>query len=665
MEFETQKVVKGIDIQGDKIVGAYVVNKVTGNKIIQSGYECGVSYFVKSGILRKKAFFDSTQMSVVAADESGVELSIAHGGMDWKIRIEYIADGKSGALRKTLELKVSNPQVKIDFIDLDSFAVSASNFKWSIPKVKKRVFIPAYITTMGQPYYVGDMFFGGEFPVADNRIENDVAYSRYYIGRSFDEIAKDGKYISIPFVIGSGKQDDFHSMRADFFNYVETIAAQPAKFRLQFNSWYDNMLDIDSNKIEKSFKAIADGFEQAGLRPLDCYVVDDGWIDYKSAKFWSFDAKKFPEEFYRESELTKQLGSTFGVWFGPRGGYTAQTYRYARLLESIGYPKCNQSFDICTCNPKYIKDLCARMAEFCEKYNVSYFKIDGFAITPCKSKNHGHPKGVGDGLYFYTFLWEEWTKGFESIRKTRPDVFLNVTSYAHCSPWFLKWCDAIWLNNCSDMGYAGKGDNLSQCLNYRDGKYRDFFEVRQLQFPVSNLYNHEPCYAQRNCNPPMTNNLQNPGAAHPTVVYDIEQFKTYLYMCMMRGTGFVELYFSPQMFDRERYEAAAQVLQWAEDNFDTIRHSVFFGDAPEDGGVYGYYAFDKGRGILAIRNSSDKTAAYEFDHKALSFDGGSYEIAKFYPDSGDATKVAGGDKFSITLQPFEMRLYNIKSVADK
>ncbi|MDE5911767.1 MAG: hypothetical protein K2H24_05480, partial [Clostridia bacterium] len=183
------------------------------------------------------------------------------------------------------------------------------------------------------------------------------------------------------------------------------------------------------------------------------------------------------------------------------------------------------------------------------------------------------------------------------------------------------------------------------------------------QFPVSNLYNNEPCYEERKCNPPMTSNLQNQGPAHPTVVYDIDQFKTYLYMCMMRGTGFVELYFSPHMFDAKRYEAATEVLQWAESNFDTIRHSVFFGDAPEDGGVYGYYAFDEGKGILAIRNSSDRAMKYAFDHKALSFDDSRYEISGFYPISGETVTVESGDKFEILLQPFEMRLYNIKSVS--
>lgn len=662
MEFKSKNVIKGIEIDGERIAGVYLINRISGKKIIQRGALCGVSYYIKESIFKKKAYFDSTQMLVRGCDEKGISLYISHGGMDWNVEINYVADEKSGALRKSVELKVSNPSAVIDYIELDSFDVSGAGFKWSIPKVTKRVMIPAYITTMGQPFYVEDMFFGGEFPTADNYIDEGMTHSKYHIGRKFEDIAKDGVYKSVNFVMGSGRQASFRSMRADFFEYIYTIAAQPAKFRVQFNSWYDNMLNIDSNKIEKAFKAIGEGFAEVGYRPLDCYVIDDGWIDYKSAKFWEFDKQKFPQEFYREGRLTKSLGATFGVWFGPRGGYTPQTVKYARLLESIGYPMCKQSLDICACSPKYIRDLCAKMAEFCDKYNIGYYKIDGFAITPCKAKDHGHPKGKGDGLYFYTFLWEEWTKGFEQIRKVRPDVFLNVTSYAHCSPWFLKWCDAVWLNNCSDMGYEGSGDNLSQCLNYRDGKYRDFFEVRQLQFPTANLYNHEPCYAERNCNPPMTNNLQNPGPAHPTVVYDIKQFKTYMYMCMMRGTGFVELYFSPHMFDRQRYAAAAEVLQWAEENFDTISHSVFFGDSPEKGGVYGYYAFDNGKGILAIRNSSDKTADYAFDHKALSFDESAYEISRFFPAKGDTESVASSDVYSIELKPYEVKLFNIKSI---
>ncbi|MDE6551057.1 MAG: alpha-galactosidase [Clostridia bacterium] len=663
MEYVSSGIIKGIVAEGGKIKSSYLINRLTGNKIERSGAEFGLSYFKGRRAAGRKAFFDSSDMQVDSIDDAGIELSIAHGGAAWRVRIDYVADDVSGVLRKYIKVKCSNPDIVIDYMQLDSLSVDGIDFVWSIPKVLKRVLIPAYITTMGQPYYVGDIFLGGEFPMADNRVESDIAYSRYYIGRPFSQAAGGEEYCCVPFVMGAGREGDFHSMRDSFFRYIDTISAQPVKFRIQFNSWYDNMLDINKDNIAQSFKSIASGFADAGLRPLDCYVVDDGWTDYKKAEFWAFDRDKFSNGFEETGRLTKELGSTFGVWFGPRGGYTSQTVKYAALLNKIGYYNCRQSRDICTGNPEYIKALCERMARFCIDYNVSYFKIDGFAYTPCKSSKHGHPKGKGDGLYFYTFLWEEWTKGFKRIREVCPNVFLNVTSYAHCSPWFLKWCDAVWLNNCSDMGYAGKGDNLSQCLNYRDGRYRDFFEVRQLQFPVSNLYNHEPCYAYRNCNPPMTSSTQMPGAAHPTVEYTIDEFKTYMYMCMMRGTGFVELYFTPHMFDSERYKAASEVLKWTEDNFDIIKHSVFFGDAPESGGVYGYYAFNDGRGILAVRNSGDSDAVCAFDHKALSFNSGAYEISRFYPQSEeDKVIVDNGKILDIPLKPFEVKLYNISLI---
>lgn len=658
MEVATNSIVKTLYVSDGKIRGARITNLLSGDSLDVRGYEFAVCY-EKRGFPRKKSYFDSSEMTVVETYPDGVSLAISRDGTYWTAKITFVPDGTTGVIRKFTELKVSDDSVFIDYIDLDCFDASGVSFKWTVPLAKKRVYTPAYVTTMGQPYYVDSFFFGGEFPVADNRIYNNLAYSRYFIGRTFGEIAENGIYRAAPFVIGSGRQANFYAMRADFLSYIAKISAQPVKFRVQYNSWYDNMLDIDSGKIEKSFRKIAEGFRNAGFRPLDCYVVDDGWINYRVPEFWAFDRKKFPEEFEKERKLTEELGSTFGVWFGPRGGYTSETPKYAKRLASIGYPMCKQSRDICAGNPNYIRDLCAEMADFTRKFNVSYFKIDGFAVTPCKSRKHGHPEGRGDGLYFYTFLWEKWTEGFAEIRKARPDVFLNVTSYAHCSPWFLKWCDAVWLNNCADMGYVGKGNDLAQCLNYRDGKYRDFYEQRQLQFPPSNVYNHEPCYAVRNCNPPFRGDNHTPSKAHPTVTYDINEFKTYLYACMMRGTGFVELYFSPEMFDAERYAAAAEVLSWAERNFDVLKNSRFFGDAPETGGIYGYYAFSDGRGYLSVRNSSDAEKKFSFDRKKFDFDGAAYEIAPFFPTNGEPAKVSDNGVFEINLKPFEIKLFEI------
>lgn len=48
------------------------------------------------------------------------------------------------------------------------------------------------------------------------------------------------------------------------------------------------MKDITADNIEKSFYEIEKGLSSNGVAPLDAYVVDDGWVDYKSG-FWSFN----------------------------------------------------------------------------------------------------------------------------------------------------------------------------------------------------------------------------------------------------------------------------------------------------------------------------------------------------------------------------------------
>lgn len=656
MEFLSEKVKKIVEITDGKIVKSYLLNRISGNTLPLYGYEFGVSYRKKKR--SKKAFFCSNDANLICVTDDEMRFEITHGGIDWKINLKFSAEEKSGVLHKTVYLTASDKSVIIDFLDLDCFDVAEFKFRWDIPQAEKRVYIPSYITTMGQPYYVEDMFFGGEFPTADNRIVNNMARTRYHIGRSLAEISQSGSYKSVPFVMGSGISADFYSMRSDFFRYIEAIRAQKSKLRIQYNSWYDNMLDIDDNNIEASFTAVAESFKKAGLRPLDCFVVDDGWIDYTIPEFWTFDRKKFPEGFKKECELVKKLNSDFGVWFGPRGGYTSQTPKYARLLKSIGYPMCKQSNDICAGSPVYIRDLCKKMADFCRDYNVGYFKIDGFAVTPCRSKKHGHPKGDKTGLYFYTFLWEEWFKGFENIRKVRPDVFINVTSYAHCSPYFLLQCDAVWLNNCADMGYLGNGSNLHQCLNYRDSKYLDFYEKRKLQFPTSGIYNHEPCYAIKNCNPPLTDSTHTPDASHPTVIYSAEEFRTYMYYCLMRGTGFVELYLSPKLMDEEKYAAATEALKWAEENFDVIKNSVILKGDPEKEEITGYYASDKKRAYLMLRNPSNREQAFEFIRKSYDFDSSPYKINEFYPKKGEETLVTNA-AFTVFLKPYEIKLFEL------
>ena len=75
---------------------------------------------------------------------------------------------------------------------------------------------------------------------------------------------------------------------------------------MQYNSWYDHMLDIDADNIERSFYEIEQGLSDHGVPPLDAYVIDDGWNNYK-APFWSFN-KKFPNKLTGRHRPVPQAG---------------------------------------------------------------------------------------------------------------------------------------------------------------------------------------------------------------------------------------------------------------------------------------------------------------------------------------------------------------------
>ncbi len=591
--FCSDNVKKEIYLDQGAFVGAFYENSfTTGRTNVKEEFVL----FWRERKGRRRALY-SSQCEVSRLDDG---LAFVSG--DFRITEKYTAR-PGGELIKELFLRAPG-EIFVEEVRVEELTVEKDAYRWSAPLAGK-TFIPAKVARLGQPVFLKDMFFGQETPVGDNGIRSGKASFRYHTGRLMSELSENGEYRMRPFVAGAARAEGEQHVSDAFFSYLDGVKRK-AVFRVQYNSWYDNKLDITSERIKKSFTAIAEGFARAGFRALDCYVVDDGWTEYEKPLFWEFNSK-FRGGFAKEAELTRELGAEFGVWFGPRGGYTAQTYRYAKLLEQAGYHVNKRSRDICTADSEYVAAMCSRMAEFCKSYNVGYFKIDGFAYAPCRESGHNHPPAKGDGIAFYTYLWEEWLKGFESIRAVRPDVCLNVTSYAHCSPWFLLWADFIWMNNASDMDFVGKGSDMQRCLNYRDGRYRDLFVKRQYRFPAAHLYNHEPTYARRNYASMKDREVDKP------ITYTDEEFSLYMKCCLMRGSGLAELYFSPEMMTEEKWKAAARELEFAEKNFSVLSRSRFFGGRPEKGEVYGYIAANGGKYVLMLRNPGSKARRYSFD----------------------------------------------------
>lgn len=68
---------------------------------------------------------------------------------------------------------------------------------------------------------------------------------------------------------------------SDFYKYIEETIATPTKFRQQYNSWYDNMKNINDTNIKSSFLEIEKGFIVRS-ETFGSYVVDDGWTNWNS-----------------------------------------------------------------------------------------------------------------------------------------------------------------------------------------------------------------------------------------------------------------------------------------------------------------------------------------------------------------------------------------------
>ena len=508
-------------------------------------------------------------------------------------------------------------------------------------------------------------------------------------------------YMTWQTVAGAARSTDNSVIQADFYEYIKSIAT-PSEFRIQYNSWFDNMMRIDDENILSSFIEVDRELSNTGVRPLDSYVVDDGWNNYNDTHvvdavrsgttlnqtgFWEFNSK-FPNGLTPSSELVNNFGSNFGVWVGPRGGYNFYSSLADILVKNGTGSKAGNSIDVADRN--YIKNFQEMAVNWQKEYKVNYWKWDGFAdraqfnAFPAKDGVPGyannHMTGGYKNMYHVTDMWEAWIDLFEAVRQSEiddniNDLWISLTCYVNPSPWYLQWANSVWIQCTHDRGDAGPINNkMDTMLTYREAVYYDFIKEHEFQFPLANLYNHDPVYGvegtQININS-MTD----------------EQFKNYLYMMSTRGTSFWELYYSDSIMTKGKYEVNAEFLAWAEENFHILKNAKMFGGNPANGvklggigqstefNTYGFSAWDGEDGIISMRNPDSKAQTITFtldrniglaestkDKTLYSTGIHSYNM----PEGGNDNykEFRYGQEVTVTLQPGETRLWSLSTTKD-
>ena len=547
-------------------------------------------------------------------------------GVDYTIKeVITMKDGDS-FMRKRLDISVGEGQAekaKIDYIDLENMQISQDDLKkdeyWSIkdnmadnPDMGG---MKGDYLELGQPYYVGAMYWGCEFPETENKIKDSNSFIRYYYGKSlksddkfeYNEGNENGKMTTWDAVVGAARSRDYSVTQSDFYEYIETIAID-TEFRQQYNSWYDNMKEITDEIIQKSFFEIEKGFTQYGIAPLDSYVVDDGWTNYSS--FWDFN-NKFPNELYNSSLQVNQLASNFGLWLGPRGGYGTER-EIANWIAQNGFGSVNRQSgsDINISDARYLTKLNKEIfCEYQDKFDINYWKLDGMLLNPSTEQSEYYV--TGNPLYTISETYERWTDIFEDMRDNRAgkDLWLNMTSYTNPSPWHVQWVNSVWMQNTGDTGYTNSFNATDEeaMLTYRDNAYYNFLNEREWQLPNKYFYNHDPVYGL----------TANDAYHRPDIKYTDDEMRNHLYMLGTRGTAFWEYYYSYSMFDDNKWQINAEAAKWIEDNFDILQKSQMFGGKPNDGNVYGYSCWNGKEGILSIRNPKNEAQSYKVTYDRL------------------------------------------------
>ena len=130
------------------------------------------------------------------------------------------------------------------------------------------------------------------------------------------------------------------------------------------------------------------------------------------------------------------------------------------------------------------------------------------------------------------------------------------------------------------------------------------------------------------------------------------------------GTNCQELYITPSLMRPEHWDALAEAAKWSHANADVLVDTHWIGGDPAEGQIYGWASWTKSKGILSLRNPSDKPGRIAIDiGKAFELPQGAarkYSLnSPWKKDAGKATiKLSAGEAHTFDLKPFEVLVFD-------
>jgi len=421
-------------------------------------------------------------------------------------------------------------------------------------------------------------------------------------------------------------------VRRSFLRYVERERARPSSPFLHYNCWYDLGFGVDEPKMLEVVQAFDTELVKKRGVPVLSYLVDDGW-DQPSKGLWVEHPRKFPGGFPETKAKMAAFGANLGIWISPLGGYGGDKERTA-WAQKMGLIPPDAKLDLSY--PKYKQWFVDRCRELMRTGGVNSFKWDR----------------AGDGVspHFMALL-----DVARQLRRDNPSVFINVTVGTWPSPFWLNHVDSTWRMHSADVGWAGKGDDREKWLTFRDGHCHRMFVQAAPLYPLNSAMHHGVVHGR-------AFQGDKVGKAGNDLKNEVRSY-------FANGASLQELYLTPSMMTATAWDHVAASAKWAHAHADVLRDAHWVGGDPLKLEPYGYAAWNPRQATLMLRNPDDQPRTLELDADEV-FDlprttrtaSPAFDLRSPYADQRlRELKLAAGTKVTVTLQPFEVLVFDTDS----
>lgn len=481
----------------------------------------------------------------------------------------------------------------------------------------------------GLPLLLDDTFWGLECPTGYNRYEQGAVILRHCPGQTVTN-----RFASKTAVVGVARPGE---LARQFRRYVETFQATPSEaVVIGFNTWTSLMPPTEKNCLAFIDLLRRKLYEPYGVR-LDFFGLDDGWDDKNS--LWDYRKDGFANGFDPLLAALNPMKTRLGLWMPPSSGYG-----HAAWCGQHGYAR-NPYWDcVCQSDPNYRRDMAKVATGYRQRYELGYFKLDGF-MSSCDAGPHPWHLGGDFAREANVAAAEEL---FAALRNAAHPVYLEPTSGMWLSPWWLRTADTLW----PDL-YDGEAPAAMPAPNFRESSTtsRDAqFRLRCRQNPFF------PPYAIG------TLDIYQPN--QPLGRNDVMA-------TLARGQRLVNLYADLRRFSDDDWAFLAAGFNWVRDNAATLSRTEQIPGDPCRGEAYGLAHFRGRRGILSLRNPAawprkirvrlDESSGWLPEEAEAEKKGGVFIADIVYPRHETLSAAVGyGGTLDLELQPYEQMVVHIE-----